>query len=95
MTPVADDPGSSSGVQVPPLRTFIFKLLNEDEKGRRTWVEQMIEAHSTQVTDGNSLLFFVVSASPAGMYLRNAYNAGEWRGMHEVVNIAPATASVN
>lgn len=95
MTPVADDPSSSSGVQAPPIRTFIFNLLNEDEKGRRSWREQMVEAHSTQVTDGNALLFFVVSVSPAGMYLRNAFNAGEWRGMHEVVNTIPATASVN
>lgn len=80
---------------LPPLRTFIFKLLNEDEKGRRTWVEKMIEAHSTQVTDGNSLLFFVVSLNPQGMYLRDAFNGGEWRGLHEMVGMAPATASVN
>lgn len=100
MTPVADDPSSGvAGPQAPPIRTFIFNLLvqGKDIDGNPTfeWKEQMIEAHSTQVTDGNSLLFFVVSLNPQGMYLRNAYNQHEWRGMHEVVNTIPATASVN
>lgn len=93
---VADDPNlGPTTPQAPPLRTFIFKHLSEDGPGVWTWKEQMIEAHSTQVTDGNALLFFVVSVNPQGMYLRNAFNANEWRGMHEVVNTIPATTSVN